>query len=399
MDQERQFRRRPTRRQVLWTVGIVIVGVLIWLGYGYPGTGFGQAKVNQGVQPAKTLWDWLQLLIVPAALALGGYWLNKGQREREREAEDARKERELEVENQRAQDEALQAYLDQMGQLLTDKERPLQRVRPGDSLSTVARARTLTVLPRLDGGRKGILLRFLYESGLLNKNTPVFQISRADLSGADLSAAALSDATMPPPPFRPDSPPHRGSTFVMLDLSGANLSGANLNEAKLVRIILAGANLSRAHLNDADLEHTWLDEADLSFASLNYSKLSVTSLRGANLYGAHLDLANLRGANLTDANLDSTSLIRADLSGALLTGANLTGTNLHKAKLNGANLSGVDLSTVILQGAEPIDDAAVQAQLEQAKSLEGATMPNGQKYEDWLKSKGGEEDGEGNGPQ
>ena len=33
-------------------------------------------------------------------------------------------------------------------------------------------------------------------------------------------------------------------------------------------------------------------------------------------------------------------------------------------------------------------------QLEAAKSLKGATMPNGQKYEDWLKSKDRAEDGE-----
>jgi hypothetical protein len=31
---------------------------------------------------------------------------------------------------------------------------------------------------------------------------------------------------------------------------------------------------------------------------------------------------------------------------------------------------------------------------QQAESLEGATMPNGQKYEDWLRSKGRGEDGE-----
>jgi hypothetical protein len=33
-----------------------------------------------------------------------------------------------------------------------------------------------------------------------------------------------------------------------------------------------------------------------------------------------------------------------------------------------------------------------------AHSLEGATMPNGQKYEDWLKSKGGGEEGENGSP-
>jgi hypothetical protein len=34
---------------------------------------------------------------------------------------------------------------------------------------------------------------------------------------------------------------------------------------------------------------------------------------------------------------------------------------------------------------------------QQIKSLNGATMPDGQKYEDWLKSKGRGEDGENGG--
>jgi hypothetical protein len=107
----------------------------------------------------------LELLIVPAALAIGVYWLNRAQQERERKAEDAQQERELAVASQRAQDEALQAYLDHMSQLLI--EQPLRRASPGDNLSTVARARTLTVLPRLDSERKRSVLQFLYESGLI----------------------------------------------------------------------------------------------------------------------------------------------------------------------------------------------------------------------------------------
>jgi uncharacterized protein HemX len=66
----------------------------------------------------KKFWDYLELLIVPAALAIGVYLLNRAQSERERDAqedqlqrerkaEEARRERELEVENQRAQDAAL----------------------------------------------------------------------------------------------------------------------------------------------------------------------------------------------------------------------------------------------------------------------------------------------------
>ena len=57
--------------------------------------------------------------------------------------------------------------------------------------------------------------------------------------------------------------------------------------------------------------------------------------------------------------------------------------------LGGADLSGADLNTADLKGATLGNAKGVTNQeLEQkAKSLEGATMPNGQKYEDWLKSK------------
>src|SRR5215213_11351235 len=61
-----------------------------------------------------TLWDWIKLLIVPAVIAGGGLWFNVQQREREHR-----------IASERAQDEALQGYLDGTSQLLTDKERPL----------------------------------------------------------------------------------------------------------------------------------------------------------------------------------------------------------------------------------------------------------------------------------
>jgi uncharacterized protein YjbI with pentapeptide repeats len=60
------------------------------------------------------------------------------------------------------------------------------------------------------------------------------------------------------------------------------------------------------------------------------------------------------------------------------------GADLSNANLSGANLKGADVT---------------EEQLDQAKSLEGATMPNGQKYEEWLKDKEGRgEDGENSGP-
>ena len=167
----------------------------------------------------------------------------------------------------------LQAYLDGMSQLLTDKDRPLHRASVGDSLSTVARARTLTVLSRLDGDRKGSVVQFMYESSLISRDRPV------------------------------------------LNLLGANLIKANLG----------GANLD-----------------------------------AANLFVARLSMANLRGASL---------------QGASLQGASLGGPDLLAADLSRADLFGSYDCTA--------------EQLTAARTLEGATMPNGQKYEDWIKDREG----------
>lgn len=136
---------RPSPRQVLWAIRIgIVLSILVAIGYSY------------GI----TLWDWSKLLVVPAVIAAGGLWFNRQQQERA-----------LEVESQRAQDEALQAYLDQMGQLLLDKDRPLRQSEVGDEVRTVARVRTLTILSQVNGERKGAVMRFLLEAGLIRGQT------------------------------------------------------------------------------------------------------------------------------------------------------------------------------------------------------------------------------------
>jgi len=57
----------------------------------------------------------------------------------------------------------------------------------------------------------------------------------------------------------------------------------------------------------------------------------------------------------------------------------LSEANLRKSFLHGADLMEADLN-----GAAVFDDEDLE---QQAKSLEGATMPNGQKCENWLKDK------------
>jgi uncharacterized protein YjbI with pentapeptide repeats len=253
---------RPTRKQALWAIRSVVVLVVVLGLLTLIGLPFGI-----------TLWAWAKLLIVPAVIAAGGLWFNRQQRDREMESIE-----------QRSQDAALQAYLDQMSQLLTDKDRALHRAQLGDSLSTVARARTLTVLTGLEGERKGSIVGFLYEAGLITKDRLILDLHGADLSGADLSGA---------------------------DLSGTNLSGANLS-----RTNLSGANLSGVDAHDADLlgAKLWsakLYGADLSFAELNDASLILADLRDTSLIGALLHGANLFAAKLAGALLGKDTLSQA----------------------------------------------------------------------------------------
>ena len=66
---------------------VVALGYLLYAGftYGWPDwTGFGTYTPPQppieGYQREKTLWDWLQLLIIPFVLAIAAFFLNRTER-------------------------------------------------------------------------------------------------------------------------------------------------------------------------------------------------------------------------------------------------------------------------------------------------------------------------------
>ena len=104
-------------------------------------------------------------------------------------------------------------------------------------------------------------------------------------------------------------------------------------------------------------------------------------------YRTRLDLheAHLQRAHLQRAHLLRASLLRASLRGAVLQEANLQGANLQYANLRDANLYRANLYRADLRGACGV---TVQ-QLAQARLDDLTTMPDGQRYEDWLKDKEG----------
>lgn len=97
---------------------------------------------NTGFE-TKTLWDWMELMIIPLFLAGGAFYLNRSEKEIERKAAENRAKLEREIATDRQQEMALQAYLDRMEVLLMKNN--LQTTTNKDIL-TVARTRTLAVL-------------------------------------------------------------------------------------------------------------------------------------------------------------------------------------------------------------------------------------------------------------
>jgi ABC-type nickel/cobalt efflux system permease component RcnA len=124
------------------SVGLVL---FVHIGYGLTWTGFS----------TKTLWDWMQILLVPLMLAIGGFWFSQVQKsrderaaaqrdktEREATAQRDKTEREIAADNQH--EAALQAYLDKMSELLLKEK--LRDSAEEDEIRKIARVWTLAVL-------------------------------------------------------------------------------------------------------------------------------------------------------------------------------------------------------------------------------------------------------------
>jgi uncharacterized protein YjbI with pentapeptide repeats len=210
-------------------------------------------------------------------------------------------------------------------------------------------------------------------------------LSWADLSNIELGRFTSQEAARVPP--RPPQSGERPSELPEWESLGRFISQAarvppqsgerpaRLSEEATYLIFSGGVILNEAYLPLVNLRGAYL--------------------KAASLFKAHLRGAYLSGASLSDTDLRESSLERADLSGADLSRAWLDRANLGEANLTEANLSEADLRSADLNEAK----GWTEAQLLAAKSLEGATMPDGQRLkgpfvsagptlEEWLKSQG-----------
>ncbi len=301
-----------------------------------------QIGTNVGLAD-KTLWDWMELLIVPAALAGAGLWFSHTQKTteleiaeanrqedrdiakqaRENEQEIARQERETDrqIANDRQRQAMLDNYFDRMTELILDKQLYTTK---DENVRLLAQARTQNILRELGDERIRQVIQFIQrtklgstENGLLKK----VYLDKANLSGVNLQATCLDEAS----------------------LNQINLRSANL----------IGASLISTHLNEADLSE-----------------------------------AQLSGAQLRNASLDKANLIAANLSKANLSAAHLGGTHLNGTDFSGADLSGVTFRTKYLNERPiakfPASTADIETMITNVGALDGAIMPDGRKFEEWL---------------
>ncbi len=325
---------------------VALLGLGLYLhfvtGFGWAEwTGFGDYTSPTGQYTrAKTLWDLLELLIVPAALTLVALLFTRNQRENDLRIAKQKDETQLKIAEENQKEATLQRYFDTMTDLLIDKR--LRLSNQDDEVRILAGSRTLSILRGLDGNRKGQVLQFLYKAGLINGDSPVIDMSSADLREVDLSYASLNNINLTKADLRKS------------DLHAAKLENANFYYADLDEVNLSWANLRFANL-----------QCGLSKADLGVAKLDGAKLVSANLCGANLTNASLIGADLRFANLKFVNEFLGDLATD----------NVHRAVLAGADLSGCNLQGALVD----------ISQLTFVGKHEGATMPDGTKFEEWIK--------------
>jgi uncharacterized protein YjbI with pentapeptide repeats len=449
-----ELTRDTDNKKMIWLIpsvlmGIIVIGISLAIAFPptweWAGIGTSSQKSLETVEmingkvrktttttkfdSAKTLWDWMSLLLAPLTLFIVGFGFQSSQ-EKIREAKE--KSEKFKIEKAQRAD-ATEAYFDRVSGILLEKD--LLNIEENNpflkAALNVIRAKTLSVLTRIqddkDYLRESVII-FLYsaqfltegklhislsESCILNADFQGVDLSKADLSETDLSEANFSLAKLNYTNFSKTD--LQNSIFTFAELIKSNFSESELSESNLSFADLTKANLSKANLSEANLSETILVGANFSNATLDKAKFEkantnielkgvipedeLVNFKGASLTNAHLTKANFleanfEGANLSGANLREVNFQRANLSGANLRGADLRGANLYDTNLIGADLIGANLENAELIYTKIFNADLTEANLEYA-DLTGFTKDNitgtkfnGTKFRDnkWISS-------------
>jgi uncharacterized protein YjbI with pentapeptide repeats len=287
-----------------------------------------EKRADREVRPSKTLWDWLDLIAVPLMLALIAVSFNLWETSRQTNRDEATTRRERQIARESRLDTLLQTYIKQLTDLVLDDR--LLDSKKGSDVRGVARTLTLAAIRRLDGNRKGEVIRYLADSQLITGRA-----ERDDES---------NPSTQPPP---------------RISLDGADLHDADLREAVLVGVSFANADLRRARFDRTELTAVDFNHVRLQKASFAGADLGEVDFHKARLDGASFDRAQfgtfIAPVKIGSGDANPAYYNRFDfacVSKTTFHQAVLDGLSLHKAIGKEVDLTGSKVDTEAFRGAQ-----------------------------------------------
>jgi hypothetical protein len=379
-EQSRVDAQRPARvpREIIIVVIFalaLVLGVAGVIIYGY------RVKAAWVGVSGKTVWDYLDLLFVPAVLAIGATvgasWFNLEQSKRQTAAEKEQAKAAEDAETQRAQSDALQAYITEVGNLITEyielsTEQPELQSDITDAESKHAEAEReyaeaereyaakLIDLERTQNeyeeeikymleqppapGAPGYGKRWVnpkyYRELIEDRAREVENYRRRSEGGARQAEILRRELASVKQRARGSENRYTVRRSVIRAQTLTALERVGEQHKRAIMRLLSEAEVVQVEVGTDEERIIQLRDADFSGADLTYMHLAQNSLQSI-----RFTKANLAGTNLTNANLSNADLTDADLSNANLTNARVT-----------------------------------QDQLAKCKSLSGVTMPNGSKH-------------------
>jgi uncharacterized protein YjbI with pentapeptide repeats len=298
-------------------------------------------------------------------LAIGGLLLSLAEKRREQSLADRRAEVDRSIAADQTREAALQAYLDDMIQLLlTGRLQKIPAETPPGSeeeqnirIALAARVRTLSVLPGLDPVRRGVVLRLLSELRLIHRDNRTIPLNGADFSGVDLSRQQLNLKGVDLSHALLENAIFDNAYLVEADFNGAQLRGARFCRANIERALFFGAQMDLVCLDRANCQGAAFDGAtirDASALETDFSEqVSRNELRDVVVRRASLGGADFSRSVLDGANFEGAFMRQAKFSGAHLAKVNFKRADLCEAAFDGAVLEGSNFEQALTEGIKP----------------------------------------------
>lgn len=249
-------------------VTILLIGfiglIIYWISLDNPPvwTGFGESYKKPNIEPAKTLFDWLRILILPLSLGLLSWLYKEDEKTKERKKEKSKNEK-----------EAYSKFVDGITELI--KNHGLTSNLPSASTRAIAFKKLCLTLEEVDESVKGQIIQFLYQSNLID-SAPKFVLVGAEFGKTKLDNIILVDS----------------------EIKSAYFQNSSIKNAKL---------------NNACFDSCNFENSDFTESHVNNTDLSYTNLKGSKLREMDLTTVIFEGADLTNADLSGSTIRREQL--------------------------------------------------------------------------------------